>query len=226
MMSRPKRDYGLMAVLAADSRNRTEQETIFIVGQIAKKLIKAFVRDYSLLLSQHKSVKIIAEYNELAVKAGVDMATWTKAVIEAFTKLLGDPLTMWQDHKRLHHAIPYVNPEPVALNLHPLGLPKSDENGRPTKEIVDFVQPGEVIYIPQPYTIGGKYSTLTGVAPQLRPCPRVEDEELDLQPTTYEEWCHCTSGDQLSECCNKGVVWSDELRRLMCGKCGERVYGC
>lgn len=158
-----KRDPTLIAVLAADSRSRTEKEIAFHVGQIAKKLIKGFVKSYAMLIDDLESEKLFGQLWRISKDAGVDPAIWLRAQIESVIKLLGDPYTLYHNNMTLHHSIPFVNPMAIRLNLHPLGLPKSDANGKPTKEIVEFVEPGEIVYIPQPYTVGGNHSSLKGV---------------------------------------------------------------
>ncbi len=135
-------------------------------------------------------------------------------------KVYGDPQAMYKSNGQKQHAIPYWNPTHHNINISPMGLIKSVD--AKTREAItwDFLAPGQMIMIPTSYTQGGKYSTLQGVAPQLRPLPRQVDRSLDLSPITYVEWCTFRDSE-LSKCCHKQTVWQEKGNILVCGKCGQ-----
>lgn len=119
-----------------------------------------------------------------------------------------------------HHAAPYWNPTTHRINVHPLGLVKAIKPDTYEAVFYDFVEPGEQVMIPWSLTIGGKRSALLGVAPQLRPLPIQHGyDDSDVSPITYNEWCAFVSPNHMSECCNKGFVWSETHRRTVCSKC-------
>ena len=141
---------------------------------------------------------------------------WIEVLRYALHKRYGDPKHMYKDSLKLRqYAIPYWNPTGAAINIHPMGL--HDEEG---KELAS-VKPGGIIGIPASYTTGGKYSTLQGVAPQLRPVPDKITKDIileDLTPASYVEWIsYCQLG--ISDCCKSPWVWSDAKQALLCTKC-------
>lgn len=140
---------------------------------------------------------------------------WIEVLRFALHKRYGDPKTMQKDSLRLRqYAIPYFNPTGQTVNIHPLGL--RDEEGQE----LSSVAPRGIIGIPAPYTTGGKYSTLQGVAPQLKAVAAKTKDTLleDLTPASYVEWIRfCSNG--ISDCCYQPWVWSDAKQTLLCSKC-------
>lgn len=155
---------------------------------------------------------------------------WQNTILIVSRRLFGDPNTMLQEKNIRLQALPYWNPTHHKLNIHSLGIPKTikikDTNtGR--QEIVDFeefIEPGATVHIPYTYTVGGKHSSLYGVCPQLKPLPLMQDEEygMDLEPTTYAEWCTYIDPTYTSLCCHRPAGWDTHRQRLVCSKCGTR----
>jgi hypothetical protein len=182
---------------------------------------RTFIRDYGDRVL-YKAPNELVEYLEYTARAhthpnfrsNIDIASCWR---QALDRELGNPLRMYKDPLKLkHYAIQYWNPTSHKINIHSLGLP-DPEGGR----VIDFVAPGEVINIPETYTTGGKYSTLTGVAPQLKPLPKTEHKDkllLDLSPASYVEWL-TYSNIGVSPCCSKPWVWADAKTILVCGLC-------
>lgn len=175
-------------------------------------------RKHIMTLPPEEAESAMERSERTAYDSGLTAATWLKVVINAGRELFGDPAIMLENSNTRHHACPYWNPTNHNLLISPLGLTQVVDG----KTIpVDRVAPGAMIYIPAPYTLGGKKSAVAGVAPQLRALPVQVDLSLDIYPTTYAEWC--TFGQPgMSKCCNKQTVWSDGHRRVMCSKCGAR----
>lgn len=223
----------LLDVLAAEKRDvlvsRLKHETIakFAV-ELTKYLLGNRMKGRK-LWPNGEDEEILKEQTETALASGIELAVWLKALVDAGKRMYGDPQEMYESKAHLHHAVPYWNPTAHRLNIHALGLivpPKQGEKLTPGNiQFQDWVEPGELVYIPYPDTTGGKYSSVAGVAPQLRPCPRDVDDFLDLAPTTYAEWCTYQEGGVLSSCCGKMMVWSDQYHRLICSRCGERCTG-
>lgn len=136
----------------------------------------------------------------------------------------GDPRVMAQSNGYKPHALPYWNPTIHRLNIAPLGIIDHVDPKTREAHIVDFVPSGGFIMIPTSYTVGGRYSSLRGVCPQLTPIPRQVDTELDLAPLTYAEWC-TYQDTQLTKCCQKMPAWLDKEDCLVCTKCGKGVVG-
>lgn len=222
MTSRPI-NVGWMKQVAQTKKKALESElhhVALLYAQAFKKLIRTVYGNRSPFLPE----KIAESFMAGVIKAcqedlrhGLDQALFVQR--EIIHLVYGDPKEMASISQRAH-AVPYWNPTAQKVNISPMGLVKHvDEK---TREAVfhDFVEPGEHIMIPDAYTVGGKFSTVYGVAPQLRPLPRQVDNSLDISPVTYTEWC--TYRDwQLTSCCKKQQVWYDKKSCLICSKCGK-----
>lgn len=116
-----------------------------------------------------------------------------------------------------YKTISYWNPTDKRVNVYSLGIRKEGE-------IVSFVEPGKSVEVPIGYTIGGKYSVISGIAPQLMPLPdpSVPECNLDLHPVFFEEWQVFGPRDiegNLSSCCHRSLAWLDSANRVVCSKC-------
>lgn len=218
----------IMPAIAADKRKLAGEERIYWTSVVARKVI------YGLRTLNHKDYftsKAIENARRMALEAGVYEYIWIDSLKTALHRVFGNPNHMYETQRQRHHAVVYWNPTAHKVNVFALGLmhevANPEDNGASAKlETIQFVEPGERIFIPFPYTVGGKHSTITGVAPQLRALPQEHvDENLDIMPTTYVEWCTFQSPIVTSPCCSRAIVWSDNHRRLMCVKCGQRCTG-
>jgi hypothetical protein len=219
-----------MKALAQEKRNKTTEE-LKHVAAVALKSIKACE-------SLHKKITGKSYYYFPHLEAGLD-GLLTSCRELNFTnenfwycqrviihKLYGDPQVMAQSTGLKTHALPYWNPTTHKLNISPMGIVESVDVKTREAKFVEFVAPGAHVWIPEGYTVGGKYSTVFGVAPQLRPLPRQVDRNnlLDLAPLTYTEWCMFTD-NTMSECCKDQAVWHEKADCLVCSKCGNKVRG-
>jgi hypothetical protein len=231
MMSRAKSD--VLTAIAESARNAHIREQEEIMGKVRNHLIR-LQHLRAKVMKQFKGSRVIdhqvledlyTQQHKTAIDAGLTEEYWSKTLLEANRAVYGDPQTMWDNLMTQHHRLPYHNPTAHRLNVHALGLTVPPTEGQVKCQFQDWVEPGEIVYIPFPDTQGGKHSAIAGVAPQLVPCPRQEENLLDLTPSSYAEWCTYMSGNVLSPCCYKAIVWSDLHARLMCAKCGERCTG-
>lgn len=156
-------------------------------------------------------IRIILDQNQ------VSQSPWTAEeagviVLKACNKFYGDPMQLEKHPLKLKpFEVKYYNASPHELNIAPLGLS------------VERVVPGGLVAIPQSYAVGGNKSAVAGVAPQLRPCPQIEqDYLLDLSPTTFAEWVTYTDF-KVSKCCGSHILWSDTKQCLHCFNCMNEV---
>jgi hypothetical protein len=217
-----------MAKLAQDKREKTRNE-LEHVALVAAKWIKVGV------LATRKSLNIDVVYPpqiEAALESlrkgcldlGFTEENFWYAQKRAIHHVYGDPLIMAQSSGHKPHALPYWNPTRHRLNISPMGIIDHVDPKTREAKILDFVDSGAHVMIPECYTVGGKYSTLRGVAPQLQPLPRQIDNLLDLAPTTYAEWCSYQDSS-LSRCCKTMTAWHDKGDCLVCTKCGKKIIG-
>ena len=139
-------------------------------------------------------------------------------VRKSIHKAFGDPMALTREQLKLRqYSTSYYNPTANRINVFPLGLP--DEEGKVIHEVVS----GGIIGIPHSYTIGGRYSTIGGVAPQLKPMPKASnDVVMDLTPSSYAEWITYMPFVQ-SQCHKQAIVWSDAKQSLLCQQCKETI---
>lgn len=174
-------------------------------------------------------------------KGAFDVKTWPDIVAKVYKDIAGDPQTMIATQYIRLQNLPYWNPTKHRINIHALGIVKtlkrSDSGKRDWKgepvikdekvEFEEFVEPGHTIGIPYTYTIGGKHSSLKGVAPQLQPLPTQYLEWFgeDLLPTSYAEWVTYTDPGLITKCCDRPMGWNVKTHRLVCSKCGKSCVG-
>lgn len=218
----------IIPVIAADRRKQSEDEINYYIAATRQTILRACRRvKYKL----EELAQRIRQCREDAYSIGISPEIWEKAQLGAVHNLFGDPNLMYRSESHRMHSVPYWNPTAQKVNIHSLGIMHEvanpeDQGATAKMEIVDFVEPGARVFIPFPYTVGGKHSSIHGVAPQLRPLPTGQiDEELDIGPTTYVEWCTYQRASTQSKCCKKMIVWSDYCLHLVCAKCGERQTG-
>lgn len=225
----PKHSVSWMAQLAAEKRKKTNQE-LEHYSIVCSRMIRA-AQDFEQELLNRPALyppsleHVLAGTHKSMIDTGYTEDNFRAVQRRAIHLVYGDPLTMAQSNGYRHHAIPYWNPTPNRINVAPMGLVKSVDKKTRETTFWDFVEPGEHIQIPEPYTKGGKHSTVHGVAPQLKPLPRQLDNYLDLEPLTYTEWCTYMDGAPLSPCCRRQVVWYDAKGCLICSKCGKNSKG-
>lgn len=133
-------------------------------------------------------------------------------------KIHGDPKYLQKNFAVRFYSIPYTNPTEGRINIAPMGIIRFVNHSTKIAEFAEFVYPGETIMVPIAYTTGGQFSTVKGVAPQLVPVEKEYDQELDLMPVSYQEWCdYCVP--HTTKCCNRFMAWSDMSNTLVCVKC-------
>lgn len=139
-------------------------------------------------------------------------------VLQASHKVFGDPVQLAKDPFNLHqYEYKYYNSSEFTINVAPLGLIDG------FKVPIVSVVPGGLITIPHGLAKGGTKSAVHGVAPQLKPCPSIEqDRLLDLTPASFAEWC-TYNAYKLSECCERQILWSDVRQCLLCEKCKKET---
>lgn len=182
-----------------------------------RKLLKAF--NYMDLYSASEAEELEKLFKKLATAIPEQWRDidWPIAAKTALDRLFGDPQQMQRESLKLRqYAIPYWNPTAHTINIHSLGL--KDEDGTP----LDLVKPQGIVGIPATYTVGGRYSTIQGVAPQLKPVPLQQGKDsifgTNITPSSYVEWItYCSMG--VSACCKAPHVWSDAKKSLLCNKC-------
>jgi hypothetical protein len=210
-----------MTQLAQEKRNATAQEMEHIILVSARAILKS---------TKYGAAKEEALYNTLdatykaCIKAGCTDQDFSKVQIGIVHKVYGDPQSMYASTSQKMHALPYWNPTKHRINVAPMGIPVETDPKTKESILLEFVEPGAHVMIPEPYTKGGKYSTLRGVAPQLVALPREVDECLDLSPVTYSEWCTWMHSP-MSNCCRRTTAWYDKGQRLVCTKCGQSCTG-
>ena len=217
-----------MQKLAQEKRKQTVQELEYY-ALVCAKWIKASIYDHNKLdnlnyLYPPDLEEVFHALNQEMFKGSFTEDDFWCAQKKTIHALYGDPNIMAQSSGQKVHALPYWNPTKHTLNIAPMGIVKSVDIKTREAAIYETVAPGELIMVPTSYTVGGKYSTLQGVAPQLKPLPRQIDEELDLAPITYAEWCTFINCP-LSSCCKRQATWYDKGNRLVCSKCGETTKG-
>lgn len=188
------------------------------INQTARILSKRFCIDtLTRYFRKYYAIGISPKHIELLLITPTNIH-WTpeetvEIVLTAEHRAFGDPM----DLSLRHHGQRFYNPTGADINVGPMGLP--DENGK----LIQLLAPGGDITIPEFMLLGGKFSTLNGVAPQLKrinPNPRFE-VNLDLCPQTYTEWIEYAP-NLPTECCKSLPVWSDSKQRVICFKCREK----
>lgn len=215
----PKPNIGWMAQVVQGKRSSISQEMDHLAGVFHRAWLK--LEKYQGGLFKPDKLETYFEYTHAEICRQV---WWTEEQAQEVLRRMvnlyyGDPLIMSSVAQR-QFSVPYWNPTKHRLNIAPMGLVASVDEKTREATFHEFLDPGAHIMIPHGYTVGGKHSTVAGVAPQLQPLPRQEDTELDLHPLTYTEWCTFGSPG-VSKCCQKQVVWSDGHGSLMCVKCGN-----
>ena len=140
---------------------------------------------------------------------------------QAFNRVFGDPMAISKEQARLRmHTTLHHNPTRNHLTISAMQIP--DEDG----SLITHVPPDSCVSIPTPYTLGGKKSTVYGVAPQLVPIEPIDRDQnlLDLTPIYFGEWVQYYPL-QMSLCCNASIAWSDASVGLVCLKCRKVVHG-
>lgn len=217
-----------MQALAQEKRNKTTEEIKHIAAVAIKQwrvIELEFKKEYNCDSLPDKILEhLLKGVYDTCQDLGFTLENFWFIQRQIIHHIHGDPRLMAQSNGLRQHAIPYWNPTHHRLNVAPLGLVESvDEKTREAK-FVEFVNPGDQVWIPAGYTTGGRYSSVAGVAPQLRPLPRQVDDSLDLAPIAYSEWCAYTN-NSMSECCRKIAAWHEKGHKLVCSKCGNSVRG-
>lgn len=215
-----------MQRLAQEKREKTANELEHL-ALVCAKWIRASVLDAKRMANQHivypsNLEDIFDTLYKGTQDLGFTLDNFWYAQRKAIHVSYGDPKVMAQSNGYKPHALPYWNPTIHRLNIAPLGIVELVDPKTREARTVDFVPSGGYIMIPTSYTVGGKYSSLRGVCPQLAALPRQVDEELDLAPLTYAEWC-TYQDTRLTKCCKKMPAWHDKGDCLVCTKCGNRV---
>lgn len=176
------------------------------IRDLAKKL-KAFEK------SEWEAV--LAGNRAHAYAEGIRDFDYINVLYQAMCLIYGDPRTM----ENRQHGSPWWNPSPHKISIKCLDL-KLDKDTNGKFYTTEYIDPGEVVFLPDSVTVGGKSSIICGVAPQLKAInlPYIGDSELDLQPTSFSEWCYFTDITQ-SKCCRKNTAWNDASNQLFCMKC-------
>lgn len=127
-----------------------------------------------------------------------------------------DYLTEFRHYQYRGHACPYFNPTTKPVLVEAIGILGSDG------KLITSLQPGQILFIPFSYTVGGKKSVVTSVAPQLRKIPQSEipDDYLPLHFSSYLEWCQFGE-PMITTCCSVAGLWDDSRQKLVCKKCGK-----
>ena len=219
---------GWLAQVVGSKRQALSQEidhVSLVFARTLRKLVQFHSRNRrdSYLPENLMEVFFCEMKNETMAKLGFTQDQYLACQIRTINHAFGEPQLMASSGQKIH-AIPYWNPTPHRINIHPIGLVKSIDDKTRNAIFYDFVEPGEHVMIPESYTKGFRHSTIYQVAPQLKPLPRAVDEFLDLEPLTYTEWCTYMHAP-LSECCRRQVNWYEKGNYLLCTKCGNRARG-
>lgn len=210
---------GWLKLVAAEKRKVTDQELDHIALVTARTILKCIkVKAYN----EKWLIDTLDGVYKSCIDAGCTERDFWKAQKETVHKVFGDPNEMYASNGHRQKRLPFWNPTKHKLNLSPMGL--IDHIDPKTKEptYIEFIGPGEHVWIPESYAKGGPYSTVKGVAPQLEQLPVYTDTELDLRPITYSEWCAYSEDSKPSNCCRKPVVWWDAGQAIICTKCGVK----
>lgn len=227
-------------------RELLESERQFLAHVYSRKLKRMIThsnaKDFDLRgLNTSKIEEYLDKGKKEYSSINADPEVWRRAVKVTMEALFGDPQAMIKERHIRLQALPYWNPTQHKINIHALGVVKTvkivDEPGfknwrtgkletRQRQETVDFeefVEPGQIVYIPYTYTTGGKHSSIYGVAPQLKPLPVMHEDWFgaDLSPNTYTEWCTFMHPDFVSNCCGRPGGWNVQTNKLVCSKCGK-----
>ena len=198
-------------------RKQTEQERKFFISSHVIKILRAINQGKIGLYKIHRQVADLEkDLERYALNIGVN---WCEAWIKAMQKELGDPKQMAQDTLK-QHAKPYWNPTKHRINVFPLGIVKSVLPDK-SVEYETVIAPGEQVMVPWGHTIGGKHSSLKGIAPQLQPLPGLDlaEEHDEVMSVSFTEWCAFGDALVISHCCRKQVLWSVTHNKLICQKC-------